>query len=128
MNFPKPRLPEEIQKKLNSSITQNAASLPSSTPNPSLENSPALDDEAETTLSPSRGGDLNGQDAKSVARKQIPLESRYYANYDGLDWPPEIQDYHERFTRCLEAIKKRHDPVVTTIGEHYSQNRSLCSL
>lgn len=42
---------------------------------------------------------------------------RYYANVPGIEWPPEVQDYNEAFTRMLENIKKRHDAVVTTVGE-----------
>lgn len=91
-------------------MTQNAAGLPSSTPNPSLAEEAALEDPSAAQ------GDLNGG-RSNISRKQIPLESRYYASFEGIDWPPEIQDYNESFTRCLEKIKKRHDPVVTTIGE-----------
>jgi len=40
---------------------------------------------------------------------------RYYANLDGFDWPPEIYTYNENFTKLIENIKQRHDPVVTTM-------------
>lgn len=35
---------------------------------------------------------------------------------DGAPWPPEIMDYNKRFTKLLQQIKHRHDPVVTTMG------------
>jgi len=42
----------------------------------------------------------------------------YYTNPDGnLEWPPEVHDYNERFTRVLSNIKRRHDPVVTTMAQ-----------
>lgn len=45
-------------------------------------------------------------------------ETRYYADHQNIKaWPPEIQDYNENFTRCIETIKKRHDAVVTTIAQ-----------
>ena len=36
---------------------------------------------------------------------------------NGVEWPPEIHDYNNRFTRCLDAIKRRHDPTVTTVAQ-----------
>ena len=32
-------------------------------------------------------------------------------------WPPELHDYNARFTKLLEAIKRRHDPTVTTVAQ-----------
>lgn len=32
-------------------------------------------------------------------------------------WPPEVHDYNDRFTRLLSNIKRRHDPVVTTVAQ-----------
>lgn len=34
-----------------------------------------------------------------------------------IKWPPEVHDYNERFTKLLSNIKRRHDPVVTTIAQ-----------
>lgn len=43
---------------------------------------------------------------------------RYYADPgDKVDWPPEVHQYNEEFTRLLSNIKRRHDPVVTTIAQ-----------
>lgn len=45
------------------------------------------------------------------------VHRRYYATVDeGVQWPPEIVDYNSRFTKLLQTIKHRHDPVVTTMG------------
>jgi pyruvate dehydrogenase kinase 2/3/4 len=49
---------------------------------------------------------------------------RYYATVDeGGQWPPEIFDYNNRFTKLLQTIKHRHDPVVTTMGMSLSRDR-----
>lgn len=40
---------------------------------------------------------------------------RYYSHVDDMDWPPEVRYYNEKFTKLIEAIKRRHDPVVTTV-------------
>jgi len=45
------------------------------------------------------------------------MERRYYANTNGVHWPPEVQDYNKRFTKMLEHIKSRHDPTVTTVAQ-----------
>ena len=45
------------------------------------------------------------------------LRYRYYANTNGVHWPPEVQDYNKRFTKMLEHIKSRHDPTVTTVAQ-----------
>jgi pyruvate dehydrogenase kinase 2/3/4 len=43
---------------------------------------------------------------------------RYYATVDdGLEWPPELHDYNQRFSKALQGIKRRHDGVVTTIAQ-----------
>ena len=43
---------------------------------------------------------------------------RYYANTSHVtEWPPEVREYNRAFTHTLEAIKKRHDPTVTTVAQ-----------
>lgn len=36
---------------------------------------------------------------------------------DGVEWPAEVNTYNEKFTKMIEAVKRRHDPVVTTVGK-----------
>lgn len=43
--------------------------------------------------------------------------SRYYARTTNTEWPPEVHDYNKRFTQTLDAIKRRHDPTVTTVAQ-----------
>ena len=53
----------------------------------------------------------------SGSSRKAAATRRYYATVDdGLDWPPELHDYNQRFAKTLEVIKRRHDGVVTTIG------------
>lgn len=42
---------------------------------------------------------------------------RYYARTTITEWPPEVHDYNKRFTKTLDAIKRRHDPTVTTVAQ-----------
>lgn len=44
-----------------------------------------------------------------------PFFYRYYAFVKDIDWPPEVRVYNEKFTKLIEGIKRRHDPVVTTV-------------
>ena len=51
---------------------------------------------------------------------------RYYARITNTEWPPEIYDFNRRFTKTLEAIKRRHDPTVTTVAQgvlEWKQNK-----
>lgn len=40
----------------------------------------------------------------------------YYASTKNIAWPPEVHDYNEKFTKCLQKIKTRHDPTVMTVA------------
>ncbi|KAJ9087076.1 [Pyruvate dehydrogenase (acetyl-transferring)] kinase isozyme 2 [Entomophthora muscae] len=44
------------------------------------------------------------------------LHHRYYVNIPDGDLPPEVIESNEAFVRLMEGIKRRHDPVVTTLG------------
>lgn len=59
----------------------------------------------------------NGNGSGSAARKTT-VSRRYYVTVDdGIEWPPELDDYNTRFAKTLEGIKRRHDGVVTTVGK-----------
>lgn len=103
VNFPKPELSPEIHDaflKASQGVDHNAI-LPEATPNPSLPEH----------MKPKNPKGRNG-------RQRIPLQHRYYADPDtNIKWPPEVHDYNEKFTKLLSNIKRRHDPVVTTIAQ-----------
>lgn len=131
VDFPKPQLPDSITKQLANSISQNPMNLSSSTPNPSLsEEAESHEDgrhDAEARASKERmrkralalaeeSSNTNGNG--NGLRKRIPIENRYYADHANIKQvPPEVTEYNEQFTRCLEQIKKRHDAVVTTVAQ-----------
>merc|ERR1711939_256763 len=95
VTFPKPNLPPEIRQALMRASSETH-SLPEAMPNPSLP----------THMK------------QSAASKSIHATHRYYADPgDKVDWPPEVHQYNEEFTRLLSNIKRRHDPVVTTIAQ-----------
>lgn len=47
----------------------------------------------------------------------METDHRYYNNMEEVKCTPEMLDYTETFVRTIEAIKRRHDPVVTTVGK-----------
>ncbi|KAH7886816.1 mitochondrial branched-chain alpha-ketoacid dehydrogenase kinase-domain-containing protein [Phlebopus sp. FC_14] len=70
------------------------------------------------------GGSGNGGNGNGVCgvrngnvKLRAPIERRYYAQAPTHAYPPEVHDYNARFTRTLEAIKRRHDPTVTTVAQ-----------
>ena len=50
-----------------------------------------------------------------VSDSHVP--HRYYAQTPSHTYPPEVHDYNARFTKTLDAIKRRHDPTVTTVAQ-----------
>ncbi|KAM0787478.1 hypothetical protein ACM66B_003554 [Microbotryomycetes sp. NB124-2] len=100
VTFPKPELPPSIQEAF-VRASQDSPSLPEATPNPSLPEH----------MKPASTNKGNG-------RMRPPIQHRYYVDPDSsIKWPPEVHDYNERFTKLLSNIKRRHDPVVTTIAQ-----------
>lgn len=50
--------------------------------------------------------------------KRLINNRRYYASVEpDVIWPPEIYGYNSLLTEALKKIKKRHDPVVTTVAK-----------
>lgn len=82
-------------------------SLSQTTPNPSVRKGQYNSSNHSIVMTNS-----SGFVGKSASR-------RYYAAADdGQEWPPELHDYNKRFAKVLEGIKRRHDSVVTTVGEY----------
>ncbi|KAI9029648.1 mitochondrial pyruvate dehydrogenase [Phycomyces nitens] len=52
----------------------------------------------------------------SSIHPQVPIDHRYYTNIDEVDCSPEMVDYTASFVKTIECIKRRHDPVVTTMA------------
>ncbi|KIJ58957.1 hypothetical protein HYDPIDRAFT_101698 [Hydnomerulius pinastri MD-312] len=92
--------------------------LPESVPNPSLVTS-FMEGDAD-----GRNGTGNGNGNGSACgvrnggvKLRAPVERRYYAQTPTHTYPPEVHDYNARFTKTLDAIKRRHDPTVTTVAQ-----------
>jgi len=81
---------------------------------------------SETSENPSvKPGQYRSQPAKTLDKENGNAESRvnglrkYYTGTaeDNGQWPPELADYNNKFAGTLEKIKRRHDPVVTTVAQ-----------
>lgn len=60
---------------------------------------------------------LNGNDATNGKSRGSGNRRYFVASDDGNNWPPELQDYNNRFAKTLLDIKRRHDSVVTTVAQ-----------
>ncbi|KAF9031782.1 mitochondrial pyruvate dehydrogenase [Panaeolus papilionaceus] len=110
INFPPITLSPTIRQALLSNHSSDMH-LPESKPNPSLADYPP----SSSSHNPVNGnGNGNGF---NKLRLRVPMERRYFANTQHINWPPELQDYNKRFTKLLEHIKSRHDPTVTTVAQ-----------
>lgn len=49
-------------------------------------------------------------------RRSVPVQSRYYGEVEDVSWPPEITSFNDQLAKSLNIIKRRHDSVVTTMG------------
>lgn len=66
----------------------------------------------------SLGSSRRAAAARAPIVSLTPAAHRYYANMSHVkEWPPEVREYNRGFTKTLEAIKKRHDPTVTTVAQ-----------
>lgn len=75
---------------------------------------------SQTTSNPSvKQGQYRSQQTNGNGNGSPKSSSRrYYASIEGEgDWPPELNDYNQRFAKTLEGIKRRHDSVVTTVAQ-----------
>ncbi|KAJ5519394.1 Signal transduction histidine kinase core, partial [Penicillium expansum] len=78
---------------------------------------------SETTQNPSvREGQYRSSvtvaNGNGVGKAQAAAGRRYFFPADDRgDWPPELNDYNQRFAKTLQQIKRRHDGVVTTVAQ-----------
>jgi pyruvate dehydrogenase kinase 2/3/4 len=67
------------------------------------------------TENPSLSHHKNKKPFQNLRKAQV-VGARYYGRVDDYHWPPEVRAYNNKFTKALSVIKRRHDPVVTTMG------------
>ncbi|PBP21927.1 pyruvate dehydrogenase kinase-like protein [Diplocarpon rosae] len=110
--LPRPQLSKDIRDRLMKPSKHNGRQskvLIAATQNPSVE-------KGQYSSSPwqqNGNGNSNGGDSAKKAAAR-----RYFATVeDSTDWPPELQDYNQRFADTLNTIKRRHDGVVTTVAQ-----------
>ena len=72
----------------------------------------------QTTRNPTRDQYTKDLKKAPIMRRSVPVQSRYYGKVDDISWPPEICSFNDRLAKCLNIIKRRHDPVVTTMGKN----------
>ncbi|KAJ1991020.1 [Pyruvate dehydrogenase (acetyl-transferring)] kinase isozyme 2 [Dimargaris cristalligena] len=102
IEFPKPRLPADLKSKIkDASKPTDAVQLPASHPNPSVSYS------------------------NTSKFHSVPMNHRFYTPMGDIDLPPEIAKYNKDFAKCLENIKRRHDPVVTTLAQGINEFKAL---
>ncbi|KAL1935077.1 hypothetical protein VTP01DRAFT_4217 [Rhizomucor pusillus] len=96
IDLPPPKLPSTVKERLkHAQKTAEHRSLPPSVPNPSIR--PVS---TATALHPS-----------------VPIGHRYYTNMEDFECTPEMKQYTDTFVKTIENIKRRHDPVVTTVAQ-----------
>jgi len=112
VNFPKPKFSPEVKELLaKASDNGNGGSIGESSAFPAKEN-------------PSLSSHKNKKPFQNLRKSQV-TGARYYGRVDDYNWPPEVRAYNNNFTKALSVIKRRHDPVVTTMGTLLSSNLCL---
>ncbi|KAK4686810.1 pyruvate dehydrogenase kinase 2/3/4, partial [Tremellales sp. Uapishka_1] len=118
VTFPKPRLKPELDEILRIP-PKKTKPFPSATSNPSLD--PLMSEGRLVGLPPPAEGGMLGQGVGTNGlgtRLRVPIERRYFAPPPSdTQYPPEVHDYNDKYTKLLENIKKRHDPTVTTVAQ-----------
>ncbi|CAO3624008.1 unnamed protein product [Mucor hiemalis] len=98
--------PPELSSEMKSTFrkaSKNAQSLPQSTPNLAIpQYKPA------NSYHPS-----------------VSLGHRYYNNFENIDCTPPILSYNDAFVKTIEGVKRRHDPVVTTMAQGILEYKQL---
>lgn len=98
MDFPRPEIPPEFidaVRKASESMKQEEERLPPARPN--LFSTP---------------DDFDG----NMNSPRVPVDHRYYLNLDLVELPSHLVKANMDLVRLLENIKRRHDPVVATLG------------
>ncbi|SAM02551.1 hypothetical protein [Absidia glauca] len=104
-----PSIDNAVKQQLKTaSKTSETFALPASIPNPSLR---TIFKEEATNLG------SHHSNGNTQMHPSVPIGHRYYTNLETFQAPPEISEYNLSFTKTIEAIKRRHDPVVTTVAQ-----------
>ncbi|QRV91641.1 alpha-ketoacid dehydrogenase kinase [Ceratobasidium sp. AG-Ba] len=111
IEFPAPRLDKRTRDILNQPPPENTH-LPEATANPVMPKLlRAIGSSRLASMQTNGNGNGNG------GKMRIPMQRLYCSAQSSEVWPPEVYEYNKNFTRALEAIKRRHDPTVTTVAQ-----------
>ncbi|KAJ5881530.1 uncharacterized protein N7529_000202 [Penicillium soppii] len=106
--LPRPTLTQEVKQRLlrpgriNGGVSKI---LSETTQNPSVR-----EGQYRSSVTAGNCNGINKAPAASGRRYFFPADDRG-------DWPPELNDYNQRFAKTLQQIKRRHDGVVTTVAQ-----------
>ncbi|KAJ2724583.1 [Pyruvate dehydrogenase (acetyl-transferring)] kinase isozyme 2 [Coemansia sp. Benny D115] len=107
INFPK--VSERIREAVREATVQSSGQrkhLPGSQQNPAF------------------GSDTGSRGA--TASHWIPsIQHRYHYEVKPTELPVEVSEYNHSFVKALEKIKRRHDPVVTTLAQGVVEYKQL---
>ncbi|GAD94529.1 [Pyruvate dehydrogenase [lipoamide]] kinase [Paecilomyces variotii No. 5] len=110
INLQRPSLTQEVRERLLKGMRNNGGGskiLSEATQNPSIK-------EGQYRSSPILA---NGHDNGNGKGKATASRRYFVPSDDRGDWPPELDDYNQRFAKLLQQIKRRHDGVVTTVAQ-----------
>lgn len=108
IELPRPKLSQEVKERLLRPAKINGGHnkvLPGATQNPSIR-------QGQYRSSPLHNDGKHNGNGKAVAVRRYFVPSDEHGN-----WPPELNDYNQRFSKTLQHIKRRHDGVVTSVAQ-----------
>ncbi|QSS57277.1 pyruvate dehydrogenase [Histoplasma capsulatum var. duboisii H88] len=124
INLPRPTLSQEVRTRLLRPTKLNGRDvkvLEEATPNPSIRDDRYRS--STTSILRANGSITNANNGVATigngnGRRTVAGNKRYFVSTDdGQDWPPELNEYNNRFSKTLHHIKRRHDGVVTTVAQ-----------
>lgn len=108
IELPRPKLSQEVKERLLRPAKINGGHtkvLPGATQNPSIR-------QGQYRSSPLHNDGKHNGNGKAVAVRRYFVPSDEHGG-----WPPELNDYNQRFSKTLQHIKRRHDGVVTSVAQ-----------
>lgn len=116
--LPKPSLTTEVKERLSRPVKNPrvAKALSETSPNPSIKPGQYRSQPPKAADKENGHGNGNGN---GNGDSRVNGLRKYYSGIseDSGSWPPELADYNNKFAGLLEKIKRRHDPVVTTVAQ-----------
>ncbi|KAI9021678.1 hypothetical protein CLU79DRAFT_752777 [Phycomyces nitens] len=105
IELPPPRLSREMKEKFKHAIKNTNHIIPPCVPNPA---------------------NIHLSRPHMEARMTLPIGHRYFNPVEDISCSPEVLTYTDNFVKTIEGVKRRHDPVVTTVAQgilEYKEHR-----